>query len=182
MTLKFIHCQLHTPRSRPLSRPQSSQAFIHVTYSTLGTRFLALLYHPRHHSRSNPFRNLFNSFLNSLISSLILPTSSSCCSTPLPLLALSLLLAFSILTLSFLLLTLSVIPSFLSSISLSLPTVQRLATPSCIPVYGLTTPFRLSSTPFSPSSVSLPLSPKTHLIRAISQSPDVSMSHSSYTS
>ena len=85
---------------------------------------------PRNHLRSNPFRNIFNSFVASLISPLILATSSFSCSMPLPLLALSLLLAFSISTLSFFLLfTFSVITSILSSTSLSLPTVHGLATP-----------------------------------------------------
>ena len=67
MTLKLIHCQMHTPRSRPLSRPQSSQAFIHVTYSAPGTRFLALLYHPPPPFTLQPFQEplqLFPRFLN----------------------------------------------------------------------------------------------------------------------
>ena len=67
MTLKLIHCQLHTPRSRPLSRPQSSQAFIHVTYSTPSTRFLALLYQPPPPFTLQPFQKplqLFPRFLN----------------------------------------------------------------------------------------------------------------------
>ena len=102
---------------------------IFVVRHYTGTRFLAFFYHLPPPFTLPPFRNLFNSFLASLISLLILETSSSSCSTPLLLLALSLLLAFIIPTLSFLLLTLSVIPSILSSISLSLPTVHGLATP-----------------------------------------------------
>ena len=129
MTLKFIHSQLHTPRSRPLSRPQSSQAFIHATYSTPGTRFLVLLYHPPPPFTLQSFQKPLQLFPRFFNLPLILPNSSSSCSTPLPLLALSLLLAFSIPTLSFLLITLSAISSILSSISLSLPTVQGLATP-----------------------------------------------------
>ena len=129
MTLKLIHCQMHTPRSWPLSRPQSSQAFIHVTYSTPGTRFLALLYHPpppftlQHFQKPLKFFPRFPN-LPPYPTHLILQLFH-----PLPLLALSLLLAFNNPTLSFLLLTLSVIPSILSSTSLSLPTVHGLATP-----------------------------------------------------
>ena len=70
--------------------------------------------------------------------------------------------------------------SFLSSLPFSTISVQHLI--SCIQVHGPATPFRLSSTPFSPSSVSPLLSPKTHLAQAISQLPDVSMCPSSFTS
>ena len=103
-------------------------------------------------SRSNPFKNLFNSFLASLISPLILPTSSSSCSTPLPLLALSLLLAFNNPTLSFLLLTLSVIPSILSQ-SLSL---SPLSTDS-LPPYSLTHTPPPQSSPTHPPPRSNPI-------------------------
>ena len=156
MTLKFLHCQLHTPRSRPLSLVPSRLKHLYISpILPLSLVSAHSSITPRHHSRSNPFRNLFNSFLASLISPLFLPTSSSSCSTPLPLLALSLLLAFSIPTLSFLLLTLKMIPSILSSISLSLPTVHGLANPLFPKLHTSSTVFtNTSATSLLPHSCS----------------------------
>ena len=168
------------------SRPPSSQTFLFVSYSTPDTRFLTFFYDslpPFTLQTLQKSLQLFPRFLNlpSYPRLLLLQLFQA-----LPLLALSVLLAFGIPTFSILLLTFSVIASITLSISLSLPTV--------LPYYSDRT-FSLMHTAYDPitSFSSLvqsfltilclsPLSPKTHLAHAIFQSPDVSTYPSSSTS
>ena len=151
MYLKFIHCQLYTPRCQ---HPLISRHLTHLSISLILPLAPASSYSyitPLHQSRSSSFRSVFSSFLASLISSFTLCTSSSNCSTILVLLALNILLAFSMLTLSLFFLLLSII----SQLSMGSPipfylsyTPPLLSSPVVPPPPSIPTPVPLPSLPW----------------------------------
>ena len=149
MYLKFIHCQLYTPRCQhPLIYRHLTHLSISLILPLAPTSSYSYIT-PLHQSRSSPFRSVFSSFLASLISSFTLCTSSSNCSTILVLLSLNILLAFSMLTLSLFFLLLSIIPPIVHG--LSTPFLFKLHTSSAVFASG-------SATSLHPHSCSPPIS------------------------